>query len=464
MDLTTLEGSDTPGKVTALCAKAIRPKPVRSDHPFLSRRSASTRHAWRMLSSTRGQQGARGLGVHRVSIRLRASCPSIKVAENRRTRSALGADEIDMVIDRGAFLSGRLPAPVYDEIVAVKEACGKAHLKVILETGELGSYDAVRRARHPRDGCRRRLHKDFDRQSAARGDPCRWSSGHDGGDPRFRPGGDRPAGWALKQREGYAPPSKSIAVLRPAPKRNPRFRLDDSLELFRAGVSTLLNDVLMQIRQGAHRRVPVPAITSRSTDGDHPRRVDRRLAPSRLEVRAGARSDRPRPHRAGVWAFHRRKGWFEPHSKKRFPTINRATEKKLAKCEEVSEADAVDVDRAVQSAAGEAFANGCRRCPAPSAPSTVPHRADPAGARARVRGGRDARWRQADQGVARRRYPARRGALLLLRGLGGQARWAFPNRRPKPLGVAGQIIPRNFPPQMLAWKIAPALAAGTRSC
>ena len=57
----------------------------------------------------------------------------------------MGADEIDMVIDRGAFLSGRY-AKVYDEIVQVKEACGDAHLKVILETGELGTYDNVRRA------------------------------------------------------------------------------------------------------------------------------------------------------------------------------------------------------------------------------------------------------------------------------------------------------------------------------
>src|SRR6185295_9573995 len=68
----------------------------------------------------------------------------VKVTEVREV-VALGADEVDMVIDRGAFLSGRY-AKVYDEIVQVKEACGSAHLKVILETGELGTYDNVRRA------------------------------------------------------------------------------------------------------------------------------------------------------------------------------------------------------------------------------------------------------------------------------------------------------------------------------
>ena len=68
----------------------------------------------------------------------------IKVAETEEV-VAMGADEVDMVIDRGAFLSGRF-AKVYDEIVRVKEACGDAHLKVILEVGELGTYDNVRRA------------------------------------------------------------------------------------------------------------------------------------------------------------------------------------------------------------------------------------------------------------------------------------------------------------------------------
>ena len=88
---------------------------------------------------------------------------------------ALGADEIDMVIDRGAFLSGRY-ALVYDEIVRVKEACGEAHLKVILEV--VGARHLRQRAPRlaARDGRRRRLHQDLDRQAPGRGDAARCSS------------------------------------------------------------------------------------------------------------------------------------------------------------------------------------------------------------------------------------------------------------------------------------------------
>src|SRR5215213_6671811 len=118
MDLTTLEGADTPGKVAALCSKAMRPDPVDPSVPSVA------------AVSTYFPSGQAPLDV--------------KVTEVRDV-VALGADEVDMVIDRGAFLSGRY-AKVYDEIVKVKEACGAAHLKVILETGELGTYDNVRRA------------------------------------------------------------------------------------------------------------------------------------------------------------------------------------------------------------------------------------------------------------------------------------------------------------------------------
>ena len=183
MDLTTLEGKDTPGKVRALCAKGDPPRPGRPDDPAASRRSASTR---RIVAEA--QRGARG---HRASTSP-ASRPAsrsgqtfldVKLAETRQAVDA-GADEIDMVIDRGAFLAGDY-RHVFDEIVAVKEACGDAHLKVILETGELETYDNVRRASDPGDGRRRRLHQDLDRQ----GDPGRDAPGHAGharGDPRLR--------------------------------------------------------------------------------------------------------------------------------------------------------------------------------------------------------------------------------------------------------------------------------------
>ncbi|TME14609.1 MAG: deoxyribose-phosphate aldolase [Chloroflexi bacterium] len=142
MDLTTLEGADTPGKVAALCGKAIRPDPTDHSVPSVA--------AVCLYPSLIAQavQHLRGTTVKVASVA--TSFPSgqtfttVKVTETREAVAA-GADEIDMVIDRGAFLSGGYQK-VYDEIVRIKEACGSAHLKVILETGELGSYDNVRRA------------------------------------------------------------------------------------------------------------------------------------------------------------------------------------------------------------------------------------------------------------------------------------------------------------------------------
>ena len=142
MDLTTLEGADTPGKVRAMCAKAQTPDPGDPSVPSVA--------AVCIYPSLVGvaRRALRGTAVKVASVA--TAFPSgqapleVKLADVRAAVDA-GADEIDMVIDRGAFLSGRL-GHVYEEVVAVKEACGDAHLKVILETGELGTYDAVRRA------------------------------------------------------------------------------------------------------------------------------------------------------------------------------------------------------------------------------------------------------------------------------------------------------------------------------
>ncbi len=142
MDLTTLEGSDTPGKVAALASKGIRPDPTDPSIP-----SVAAICVYPNLVPTAVER-TRGTGVKVASVA--TAFPSgqspleAKLVEVREVVDA-GADEVDMVIDRGAFLSGRY-ARVYDEICRVKEACGDAHLKVILETGELGTYDNVRRA------------------------------------------------------------------------------------------------------------------------------------------------------------------------------------------------------------------------------------------------------------------------------------------------------------------------------
>jgi deoxyribose-phosphate aldolase len=142
IDLTTLEGQDTPGKVAALCSKAMRPDPQDLSIPPV----AAVCVYPNLVAVAKERVAGSGVKVASVATAFPSgqSPTAIKVAEAREVVE-LGADEVDMVIDRGAFLSGRY-AKVYDEIVAVKEACGDAKLKVILETGELGTYDNVRRA------------------------------------------------------------------------------------------------------------------------------------------------------------------------------------------------------------------------------------------------------------------------------------------------------------------------------
>jgi deoxyribose-phosphate aldolase len=143
VDLTTLEGADTPGKVRALCAKAVRPDPTDPTAP-----SVAAVCVYGDLVATAKEALGPGAAVKVASVATafpsgRASI-AVKLADVREAVAA-GADEVDMVIDRGAFLAGRY-LPVFEEITAVKAACGDAHLKVILETGELATYDNVRRA------------------------------------------------------------------------------------------------------------------------------------------------------------------------------------------------------------------------------------------------------------------------------------------------------------------------------
>jgi len=142
IDLTTLEGQDTPGKVRALCAKAMRPDPTDPTTPSVAAICVYPD----MVSVAKEALGTSGVHVASVATAFPSgrAAMDVKLAD---TAAAVrdGADEIDMVIDRGAFLSGRYKE-VFDEIVAVKTACGAAHLKVILETGELVTYDNVRRA------------------------------------------------------------------------------------------------------------------------------------------------------------------------------------------------------------------------------------------------------------------------------------------------------------------------------
>ncbi len=146
VDLTTLEGQDTPGKVRALAAKAMRPDPADPTCPA----TAAVCVYPDMVATAKQVLGDSGVKVAAVATAFPSgrAALDIKLADVRDAVEA-GADEIDMVIDRGAFLAGRY-LQVFDEIVAVREACGSAdsgaHLKVIFETGELQTYDNVRRA------------------------------------------------------------------------------------------------------------------------------------------------------------------------------------------------------------------------------------------------------------------------------------------------------------------------------
>lgn len=142
IDLTTLEGKDSDGKVFAMCQKAVKPLAGYDDFPHV----AAVCVYPNLIKTAKAALAGSGVKVASVA----TSFPSgqsplkLKVEEVKKVVQA-GADEVDMVISRGEFLEGNY-GYIYDEVKAVKEACGDAHLKVILETGELETYDNVRKA------------------------------------------------------------------------------------------------------------------------------------------------------------------------------------------------------------------------------------------------------------------------------------------------------------------------------
>jgi deoxyribose-phosphate aldolase len=246
MDLTTLEGADTPGKVAALCSKAMRPDPVDPSIPPV----AAVCVYPNLVPTAKSRLEGSGVKVASVATYFPSGqAPlDVKVTEVREVVAA-GAD---MVIDRGAFLSGRY-AKVYDEIVKVKEACGGAHLKVILETGELGTYDNVRRA----SLLAMAAGADFIKTSTGKVNPaatlpvtlCMLEAIRDVYDETGRIVGMKPAG-------GIRTAKQAIQYL---------VVLHETLglqwltpDLFRFGASSLLNDVLMQIRKQKTGRYQSP--------------------------------------------------------------------------------------------------------------------------------------------------------------------------------------------------------------
>jgi deoxyribose-phosphate aldolase len=142
IDLTTLEGQDTPGKVRQLCQKAIH---LHDTMPGLPHVAAVCVYPT-MVAVAKQALGDRDIKVAAVATAFPSGQAPLSVKlEDTRMAVGDGADEIDMVISRGQFLAGNYNM-VFDEILAIKEVCGDAHLKVILETGELGTLDRVRKA------------------------------------------------------------------------------------------------------------------------------------------------------------------------------------------------------------------------------------------------------------------------------------------------------------------------------
>jgi deoxyribose-phosphate aldolase len=251
MDLTTLEGKDTVGKVRAMCAKAIHPQPGDPSIP-----SVAAVCIYPALIPE-AKDALRGSTVKVASVA--TGFPSgqtfrdIKVAEVKAAVAA-GADEVDMVIDRGAFLAGDY-ATVFDEIVEIRDACGDAHLKVILETGELGTFDQVRRA----SILAMAAGADFIKTSTGKVQPAATlpvtlvmlEAIRDFEKATGRAVGMKPAGGIRTAKEAV----QYLVVLYET--LGPRWMTPDR---FRFGASTLLNDVLMQIEKER---------TGRYQDPDH---------------------------------------------------------------------------------------------------------------------------------------------------------------------------------------------------
>ncbi len=239
IDLTTLEGKDTAGKVAQMSAKAIRPDPVDPSIPSVAAVCVYPNMVQYAVEATEGST----VKVASVATYFPSGLADtdIKVEEASRVVKQ-GAHEVDMVIDRGAFLSGEY-FKVFDEIRRVKDAVGDAHLKVILETGELGNLDNVRRA----SMLAMAAGGDFIKTSTGKISPAATLSDtlvmleaiRDFQEATGVQVGMKPAGGIRTSKDAI----KYLVVL------NETLGTDwMTPDWFRFGASTLLNDVLMQIR------------------------------------------------------------------------------------------------------------------------------------------------------------------------------------------------------------------------
>jgi deoxyribose-phosphate aldolase len=248
-DLTTLEGADTPGKVTSMGSKAVRPDPTDPTIP-----SVAAMCVYPALVPVAAER-VRGTGVKVASVAggfPSGLAPLDERLDEIRQAVRWGADEIDIVVNRSAFLAGRYHQ-AYDEIAASKDACGRAHLKVILETGELGSYDQIRKA----SMLAMAAGADFIKTSTGKIQPaatpaaalCMMEAARDFAHQTGRPVGIKVAGGIRKAKEAWT----YLVILHET--LGPEWLTPDR---FRLGASTLLNDLLMQIRKERTGRYQSP--------------------------------------------------------------------------------------------------------------------------------------------------------------------------------------------------------------
>jgi deoxyribose-phosphate aldolase len=249
MDLTTLEGSDTPGKVVAMCAKAVRPDPSDASIP-----SVGAVCLYPQLVPVAVEQ-LRGTGVQVASVAggfPAGLTPLDARLQEIRDVVEMDADEVDIVLNRSLFLSGRY-AQAFEELAAAREAAGDLHLKVILETGELGSYDRVRQASML--------------AMAAGADFIKTSTGKIGVSATL------PAALCMMEaaRDFHAETGRRVGIKVAGGVRASKGAIQYlvlvqetlgptwmSPELFRIGASSLLNDVLMQIHKERSGRYDGP--------------------------------------------------------------------------------------------------------------------------------------------------------------------------------------------------------------
>ncbi len=440
IDLTTLEGADTPGKVRHLCAKAVVPAPTLPEIPSCA--------AVCVYPSLIGvvREALDGTGVRAASVA--TAFPSGQASLELKLRDteeavAAGAEEIDMVISREAFLAGE-DTRVMEEIVRVKEACGEAHLKVIIETAELGSYDHVRHA----SMLAMEAGADFIKTSTGKA-----ASG-------ATPGVTLVMLEAIRdyaERSGRAVGMKAAGGVSNSKAALHRLVL----------VKETLGDEWLSAGPLPHRRL---VAAERPADAV-PEDTDRALRPSGGLLKGMTTSDTrtkivwdyaPAPESPEHVRLKDSYGLFiggefrDPTDGTRVPSVNPATEEPLA---EVAFAGEADLRAAVESA--RAAQAGWAGLPALERGKYLFRVARLIQERARefavvesMDGGKPIREsRDIDVPLAAAHFFHYAGWTdKLAYGVGG--------REVAPLGVAAQIVPWNFPLLMAAWKLAPALACG----